>query len=359
MNIISAVNVIDGNQYLVNNDSNSSSGGTDFGKVYNNIDTGDQTLDKIFEKVSEEYGVNVNLLKAVAQAESGFDTNAVSWCGAQGIMQLMPATAASLEVEDPFDAEQCITGGAKMLGYLLDDYDGNATLALAAYNAGSGSVQKYGGVPPYDETLNYIDKINNILGGALANDSRTIEGSSATNLDGVSVGAAPDVATTGSNSAENQTVVTTGGLSGYELAGQLKAQADNASASSSELFSHDDDLYFVSTIKEVLAKLYDTASSEISSTTNNNSIMNTIADVLKGDNDTSDNSIFDVNELTSNGSVADSATTSTVPSTNDINSYVNSILQQSGNNASGSDAQALYEAQASVISPIVASMLDL
>ena len=160
MDIVSAVSFVDGNQYQVQNDSTDSESTGEFDSVYNAIETNDLTLDEIFQKVSDEYGVDVNLLKAVAQAESGFDASAVSYCGAMGMMQLMPATAESLGVEDPFDAEQSITGGAKMLGYLLDDYNGNVTLALAAYNAGSGSVQKYGGVPPYDQTLHYIEKIN-------------------------------------------------------------------------------------------------------------------------------------------------------------------------------------------------------
>lgn len=102
-----------------------------FDSVYSDISTGDEDLDTIFEEVSKEYGVNVNLLKAVAQAESGFDSQAVSSAGAMGIMQLMPATAESLGVEDPYDARQNITGGAKMLGYLLADYNGDVTLALA------------------------------------------------------------------------------------------------------------------------------------------------------------------------------------------------------------------------------------
>jgi hypothetical protein len=89
-------------------------------------------------------------------------------------MQLMPETAKSLGVEDVFDAQQNITGGAKMLAYLLDDYNGDTTLALAAYNAGSGAVAKYGGVPPYAETQNYIKKINDILGGDLETDTSNI-----------------------------------------------------------------------------------------------------------------------------------------------------------------------------------------
>lgn len=157
----------------------------EFDTVYSEISTGDEDLDTIFEEVSKEYGVHVDLLKAVAQAESGFDTQAVSSAGAMGIMQLMPATAQSLGVEDPYDARQCITGGAKMLGYLLADYNGDVTLALAAYNAGSGAVNRYGGVPPYSETQNYINKINNILGGALDNDSTTIDGAEPTPVYGV------------------------------------------------------------------------------------------------------------------------------------------------------------------------------
>lgn len=157
-----------------------------FDSVYSDISTGDEDLDTIFEEVSKEYGVNVNLLKAVAQAESGFDSQAVSSAGAMGIMQLMPATAESLGVEDPYDARQNITGGAKMLGYLLADYNGDVTLALAAYNAGSGAVRKYGGVPPYSETENYIRKINDILGGALDNDSTTVDGAEPTPVYGTS-----------------------------------------------------------------------------------------------------------------------------------------------------------------------------
>jgi len=175
MSQVNNVDLIDGNQYLVSSASNtagtSSSQEVSFDDVYNGKT---KSLEDIFQNVSAEYGVPVKLLKAVAQAESSFDTNAVSGCGASGIMQLMPETAKSLGVEDVFDAEQNITGGAKMLAYLLDDYGGNTTLALAAYNAGSGAVAKYGGVPPYAETQNYINKINGILGGELEADTTNI-----------------------------------------------------------------------------------------------------------------------------------------------------------------------------------------
>ena len=175
MSQVNGVDLIDGNQYLVSSSSNtsgtSSSQDVSFDNVYNSQT---KSLEDIFQDVSAEYGVPVKLLKAVAQAESSFDSNAVSSCGASGIMQLMPETAKSLGVEDVFDAKQNITGGAKMLAYLLDDYGGNTTLALAAYNAGSGAVAKYGGVPPYAETQNYINKINGILGGELEKDTTNI-----------------------------------------------------------------------------------------------------------------------------------------------------------------------------------------
>lgn len=117
------------------------------------------SLDDIFQKASDTYGVPVQLLKAVAKAESNFDPKAESSAGAQGIMQLMPATARSLGVTDAFDPEQNIMGGAKYLGQQLTRYDGNTVLALAAYNAGPGNVAKYDGVPPFKETQNYITKV--------------------------------------------------------------------------------------------------------------------------------------------------------------------------------------------------------
>ena len=111
MNVIQPVTILDGNQYLVQGPADKTGQATSFDNVYNRS-CGDETLDEIFEDVSQEYGVNVNLLKAVAQAESGFDVNATSSCGAMGIMQLMPSTAESYGVEDPYDARQSITGGA-------------------------------------------------------------------------------------------------------------------------------------------------------------------------------------------------------------------------------------------------------
>ncbi|MBW7573102.1 lytic transglycosylase domain-containing protein [Caproiciproducens faecalis] len=123
------------------------------------------SMEDIFRTASEKYNVPLNLLKAVAKVESGFDADAVSSCGAQGVMQLMPGTAASLGVQNSFDAEQNIMGGAKYLSQMLDRYNGDAKLALAAYNAGSGNVAKYGGVPPFKETQAYISKVLDAAGG--------------------------------------------------------------------------------------------------------------------------------------------------------------------------------------------------
>ncbi len=116
-------------------------------------------LDDIFQRAADTYGVPVALLRAIGKAESGFNPDAVSSAGAQGVMQLMPATARGLGVTDSFDPEQNIMGGAKYIAQKLQDYHGDIELALAAYNAGSGNVKKYGGVPPFKETKAYIQRV--------------------------------------------------------------------------------------------------------------------------------------------------------------------------------------------------------
>lgn len=123
-----------------------------------------KSMDEIFKQAAAKYNVSVDLLKAIGKAESNFDAKAVSRCGAQGVMQLMPATAKELGVTDSFDAEQNIMGGAKYIAGLLKKYDGNTKLALAAYNAGSGNVAKYNGIPPFEETQNYVKKVINYMG---------------------------------------------------------------------------------------------------------------------------------------------------------------------------------------------------
>ena len=138
------------------------------------ISTGSQSMDAIFEEAARLYDVPLNLLKAMGKAESGFDANAVSPAGAQGVMQLMPATARSLGVDDPFDARSNIMGGAKYISQKLKQYNGDIDLALAAYNAGSGNVAKYGGVPPFKETRNYISRIRRYMNSDLTT-GKTVE----------------------------------------------------------------------------------------------------------------------------------------------------------------------------------------
>lgn len=116
-------------------------------------------VDEIVKKYAKESNLDENLVKAVIKAESGFNSQAKSPVGALGLMQLMPSTARGLGVNNPLDPEQNIAGGTKYLKNLINRFDGKIDLALAAYNAGSGAVQKYGGIPPYKETQNYVKRV--------------------------------------------------------------------------------------------------------------------------------------------------------------------------------------------------------
>ena len=121
------------------------------------------SLEEIFTQAAQKYNVPKNLIKAIAKAESDFNPNATSGAGAQGIMQLMPATARELGVTDSYDPYQDIMGGTKYISQMLAKYDGNVSLALAAYNAGSNNVAKYGGIPPFKETQNYVVKVTGYM----------------------------------------------------------------------------------------------------------------------------------------------------------------------------------------------------
>jgi soluble lytic murein transglycosylase-like protein len=118
-------------------------------------------IDALVQQNADIWQVDPALIKSVIANESSFNSNATSSAGAQGLMQLMPETAASLGVRNPYDPAQNVAGGTRYLRSLLDRFNGNTRLAVAAYNAGPGAVEKYGDVPPYAETQNYVQ---NVLG---------------------------------------------------------------------------------------------------------------------------------------------------------------------------------------------------
>jgi len=113
----------------------------------------------LISSASRKFGVDSALIAGVIESESNFDPSAVSRTGAKGLMQLMDGTARGLGVSDPLDPEQNIMGGTKLLRQLLDRYGGDVQLALAAYNAGPGAVNQYGGIPPYAETQRYVPRV--------------------------------------------------------------------------------------------------------------------------------------------------------------------------------------------------------
>ena len=126
--------------------------------------SGDKELDRIIFEVGEREGVDPRFIHAVIWQESKYDRNARSHAGAQGLMQLMPATAKRFGCDDPSDVEANVEAGTKYLGWLLKRFDGNVEFALAGYNAGEGAVDKYNGIPPYNETRNYVKIISQRYG---------------------------------------------------------------------------------------------------------------------------------------------------------------------------------------------------
>lgn len=116
-------------------------------------------FDQLIRQAAQQHGISEGLIKAVMHTESGFNINARSPVGAQGLMQLMPATARRFNVSNVYDPQQNILGGARYLSWLLKRFNGNTQLAVAAYNAGEGNVDKYGGVPPFRETQDYVRRV--------------------------------------------------------------------------------------------------------------------------------------------------------------------------------------------------------
>ena len=127
-------------------------------------------IDSLIEKYSSKNGLDKDFVKALVKQESGFNPNATSKCGAMGLMQLMPSTAQGLGVSNAYDIEQNIAGGTKYLKSMIDRFNGDEKLALAAYNAGPNAVKKHGGIPPYQETQNYVKNVlsiyENMKGGS-------------------------------------------------------------------------------------------------------------------------------------------------------------------------------------------------
>ncbi|MGA8215580.1 MAG: lytic transglycosylase domain-containing protein [Candidatus Sulfotelmatobacter sp.] len=128
-------------------------------------------IDSAIEQAAARHNVDPNLVRAVVKVESNFNPNAVSRKGAMGLMQLMPSTARQLKVKNPFDPEQNVDAGVRHLKQLLESYDGDIKLTLAAYNAGAGAVARSSGVPRYTETQNYVRRITNLYYGVSDFDS--------------------------------------------------------------------------------------------------------------------------------------------------------------------------------------------
>jgi hypothetical protein len=137
-------------------------------------------FDHIIRQAAQTHGVSEGLIKAVMHTESGFNVNARSPVGAQGLMQLMPATARRFNVSNAYDPQQNINAGAKYLAWLMKRFNGNTSLALAGYNAGEGNVQKYGGIPPFRETQDYVRRVSSRYSNLYAGGINISPGSNST-----------------------------------------------------------------------------------------------------------------------------------------------------------------------------------
>jgi hypothetical protein len=154
------------NRYL-NRESNPEGGEANTSFVRNNVPFNQADVDAAIEQAAARHNVDPNLVRSVIKVESNFNPNAVSRKGAMGLMQLMPSTARSLHVTNPFDPQQNVDAGVRHLKQLLESYGGNIKLSLAAYNAGAGAVARSSGIPRFSETQNYVRRITEIYyGGA-------------------------------------------------------------------------------------------------------------------------------------------------------------------------------------------------
>lgn len=318
MNFVEHINLLDGNKYLVANtvSDNSDKVTVNFND-YLKKNSQDIKYEDIFNQVSAQTGVSAQLLKAVAQAESGCRSDAVSNCGAVGVMQLMPATAKAYGVTDPFDAYENISGGAKLLSDLLEKYNGNVTLSLAAYNAGSGNVSKYGGVPPFKETINYIDKINKLLSNALDNDRTTIEGAQPTQ--GIFISDADD-------SVDWPDIQISQNI--LEKSLQPAAKSDN--------FSYNELL---------LKRIYETIMAVDAEDQNKTGNTDVINDVV-----TAEEISYNNNTQTSADNYIDASW---------VSSFVMPATAHAIDSIIKSSPQSLYEAQAYAVSPLIAQLKDI